>query len=264
VTVEERASKKPLQNIDCPTLFPATLFILIARAPFWSNMVPAIQFYYAPQSPPCRAVEMVAGMLGVELDKRPLDLQAGDHLEQDYIKLNPLHKVPFIVDGGLKMGESRAIMMYLVNKYQPNHPLYPTDPIKRAKVDELLFYEMGTLHEAQTALLRPKVFGGAKELDPELERTFRDCLHYLDSRVGDTGDTKFMTGGQLTIADILLLTTLDLAFDYSTVTSYDLSEFSDLLVYLERTRLAIPNYDEFNANHRENIRQFIRSTLGDN
>jgi hypothetical protein len=35
-------------------------------------------------------------------------------------------KVPLMVDGDLKMGESRAIMMYLVNKYKPHDEhLYP-------------------------------------------------------------------------------------------------------------------------------------------
>uniref|UniRef100_A0A6G1SCC0 Glutathione S-transferase 1, isoform D n=1 Tax=Aceria tosichella TaxID=561515 RepID=A0A6G1SCC0_9ACAR len=217
-------------------------------------MSPPVQFYYMPESAACRAVELVAGMVGVKLDKHHVNLMAGDHLKEDYVKLYPLHKVPFIVDGGLKMGESRAIMMYLVNKYKPNDSLYPTDPIKRAKIDELLFYEMGTLYEAQHPLVRPRFAGTAKEINPELEKPYKEALKYVDQRVAQAG-TKFMLGDQLTIADISLVETLSYAY----IVDYDLSEYKNLVAYLARVKAAIPNYSEINDKPLEDFRQWIRS-----
>lgn len=43
--------------------------------------------------------------------------------------------------------DSRAIMCYLVNRYDPESKLYPRDPLKRAKIDQMLYYDLGTLYK---------------------------------------------------------------------------------------------------------------------
>uniref|UniRef100_A0A6G1SG98 Glutathione S-transferase 1, isoform C n=1 Tax=Aceria tosichella TaxID=561515 RepID=A0A6G1SG98_9ACAR len=219
-------------------------------------MASSIEFYYMPESPPCRAVEMVASLVGVSLNKHYINLFTKEHLKDDYVKINPLHKVPFIVDGDVKMGESRAILMYLVNKYKPNDEhLYPKDPAKRAQVDELLFYDIGTLFAAQSKLLRPKIFGPVKELNGDDEKAYRECLHYLDKRLGESGGKGYMLGDHFTIADVSLAAT----FTFAAACEYDLSEFKNLVAYLERMKSAIPNYGAINDKPVETMTKFIRS-----
>lgn len=216
----------------------------------------SIDFYYMPESPPCRAVEMVAEMVGVKLNKHYVNLFTQEHLKEDYLKVNPLHKVPFIVDGDLKLGESRAIMMYLVNKYKPeNEHLYPKDPVARAAIDELLFYEIGTYYPASYKLLRPMVFGPVKEFDKEDEKVYKDVLHFLDKKLGENGAKRFMLGNDLTIADISLAASL--TFPYAC--GYNLHEFKHLIAYVERMKSAIPNYSAINDKPVENMKQFIQS-----
>ncbi|MBD2242900.1 glutathione S-transferase family protein [Nostoc sp. FACHB-888] len=46
-----------------------------------------------------------------------LDMQAGEHLKPEYLAINPVGKVPAIVDGDFQLWESGAILLYLADKY---------------------------------------------------------------------------------------------------------------------------------------------------
>lgn len=43
---------------------------------------------------------------------------------------------------------SRAILGYLVNKYGKDDQIYPKDPAKRAIVDRMLYFDIGTLYKS--------------------------------------------------------------------------------------------------------------------
>ena len=55
--------------------------------------------------------------IGVPYEFVMLDMQAGAHLQPEYLEINPIGKVPAIVDGDLKLWESGAILLYLAQKY---------------------------------------------------------------------------------------------------------------------------------------------------
>ncbi|MDB9346044.1 glutathione S-transferase family protein [Nodularia spumigena CS-586/05] len=55
--------------------------------------------------------------LGVSYEFVMLDMQAGEHKQPEYLKINPMAKVPAIVDGDFQLWESGAILLYLADKY---------------------------------------------------------------------------------------------------------------------------------------------------
>ena len=55
--------------------------------------------------------------LGVPYEFVLLDMQAGEHKQPEYLQINPMGKVPAIVEGDVKLWESGAILLYLAEKY---------------------------------------------------------------------------------------------------------------------------------------------------
>uniref|UniRef100_A0A182YT50 glutathione transferase n=1 Tax=Anopheles stephensi TaxID=30069 RepID=A0A182YT50_ANOST len=51
--------------------------------------MPNIKLYTAKLSPPGRAVELTAKLLGLQLDIVPINLLAGDHRKDEFLKMNP-------------------------------------------------------------------------------------------------------------------------------------------------------------------------------
>lgn len=47
-----------------------------------------IDLYYSQMSPPCRAVEICAANIGIQLNNRIISLLAGEHLRPEFLKVN--------------------------------------------------------------------------------------------------------------------------------------------------------------------------------
>lgn len=46
-----------------------------------------MDLYYVPGSAPCRAVQMTAKAVGVELNLKLTDLMSGEHMKPEYLKV---------------------------------------------------------------------------------------------------------------------------------------------------------------------------------
>lgn len=112
-----------------------------------------LQLYYASGSPPSRAVLQVIRILGLEVEVKTLDLLKREHLTPEFLKINPMHQVPTLVDGDFVVVESRAIMTYLVNSRKPGSELYPSDPRARALVDQRLYFDAINFFELAASIL---------------------------------------------------------------------------------------------------------------
>jgi glutathione S-transferase len=69
----------------------------------------------------------------LEWESRHLNLRAGEHQQDWYLKLNPRAVVPTLVDGDIVVPESNVINEYLDDRF-PQRPLRPADALGRAKM----------------------------------------------------------------------------------------------------------------------------------
>ena len=70
-----------------------------------------------------------------------LDLKNGEHRQPDYLSINPMGKVPAIVDGDLKLWESGAIILYLSEKYGQS----PNDLAEKSVISQWVIFGNSTL-----------------------------------------------------------------------------------------------------------------------
>lgn len=133
---------------------------------------------------------------------------------------------------------SRAIMTYLCNKYAGNS-IYPSDPRKRAEVDKLLYFDIGTLYKALGEAIYPVFLHGAKQIEEEKEKAFRGKLDLLE---GFLAKGKYVAGDALTIADFAIHTSLGTA----DMIDYDFSAYKNITAWRQRLATELPYDKEVN------------------
>lgn len=79
--------------------------------------------------------------LGEPFEIVPVDLQKGEHKSPEFLKLNPMGKIPVLCDGNVVVTEVPAILTYLADKY-PNAGLAPAidAPDRGAYLRWMFFY----------------------------------------------------------------------------------------------------------------------------
>ena len=91
-----------------------------------------MQLYVFPPSPNSLPCQVVANQVGIELEIISVDLHTGVQMSDEFVKLNPNHKIPTLVDGDFVLWESTAIMIYLCHK-SPGSSLIPEDLQERVQ-----------------------------------------------------------------------------------------------------------------------------------
>nr|WCC58228.1 glutathione S-transferase [Pharsalia antennata] len=209
----------------------------------------SIDLYYTPGSGPCRAVLLTAKAVGVELNLKSTDLFKGEQLTPEFIKINPQHTLPAIDDDGFCLWESRAIMQYLQNQYGKDDSLYPTDPKKRAIVDQRLYFDMGTLYARYSDYFFPVAFEGAA-FDPEKLNKLNEAFEFLD---GFLANSEFAAGDNLTLADLSLVATVSTC----DITGYDLSSYKNVSRWYDNVKETAPGYEEANGKNLLVFKQLV-------
>ncbi len=79
--------------------------------------------------------------IGATYEFITLDMQSEEHLKADFLEINPMGKVPAIVDEEFKLWESGAILLYLAEKYGK----IPDSLEKKAEIFQWVLFANATL-----------------------------------------------------------------------------------------------------------------------
>jgi len=209
----------------------------------------AITLYADPGSPPCQAVRLTADLLGVKLDIKNIDLAKNDQMKPEFLALNPLHVVPTLVDGDLVQWESRTICKYLVLKYGgANNPLYPKDLEKQISVDRMCFFDISVVYRYYSDYYYPQCFEN-KKADPEKEVKMREAFNQFKVVLGKQ---KFLTGDDLTIADIGIFVTFNVILISNTFPLK--KDYPEISAYTQRVADSIPTFKRQEAQMAADIK----------
>jgi len=169
-----------------------------------------LKIYGANLSAPANKVRMVANVLEVEYEYIQVNIRAGEHQKQEFLKLHPAGKVPVIDDNGFILFESDAIIKYLA--VSEMSPLYPDNISTRSLIDQWIDFTSIHVGGAVGRVLFNRVFASFAKV-PSDERSLSDGIKFLgrflpviDQQLAKEGN---IAGKNFSIADIVLLATID-------------------------------------------------------
>lgn len=150
---------------------------------------------------------------GVIYETRLINLMAGEHKSQAFIKINPNGQVPVLEDGDFVLTESNAILRYLCDR-EGLADWHPTEAQARAEVDQWLDWNQCRLSPATENIVFNSVFMGENGDSAAIVRG-RDSLTTLAPILEEALLMRpYVAGERATIADLSIassLSQLDLA-----------------------------------------------------
>jgi glutathione S-transferase len=176
----------------------------------------AMKLYHTPISFNSRRVwvALIEKNLDFELAEIHLD---GDHLEPEFVAMNPFHHIPVLVDDGFTVVESLAILDYLEAKY-PEPAMLPKDPKDLAIVKMV---ELITVNELipQIYPLSSEKMGRGTPQPQEIAKAKEKIDTVLTFFEGLLDDRPFFASNNVTFADCVagtfmpLLPLVDVSID---------------------------------------------------
>jgi glutathione S-transferase len=159
-----------------------------------------MKLYYFP-SPNPQKVQFALLELGLDCEIVPVDLTKGEQRSPQFSAVNPVNRVPVLIDGELTLWESHAILAYLGDK---TGRLWPTSAGGRADALRWLFFLSSHVSPAVTDLAFNRIAAKLLGLQPDEEAIARgekalpDLLKIVD---GQVAKGKWIVGNEFTLAD---------------------------------------------------------------
>jgi GSH-dependent disulfide-bond oxidoreductase len=165
------------------------------------------ELFYWP-TPNGKKVTILLEELGAEYKVTPVNIGRGDQFTPEFLRLNPNHRMPALVDhapadGGGPLGvfESGAIMMYVADKLGR---FLPTAPRPRAEVTQWVMWQMANQGPKLGECGHFRRLGDTKGDQSYAVRRFTDEANRLYGVMNNRlYDRRYLAGDEYTIADMI-------------------------------------------------------------
>jgi glutathione S-transferase len=156
-----------------------------------------ITFYGSPMSSAGRSHWMLEEV-GAPYEYIRVDIRSPADREK-LQAVNPGGKIPFLIDGDLRLAESIAINFYLAERYRP--ALMPTDVALRAQVYQWSLWAITNLQpEALRVMRHTMMLPAEQRVAAEADAGREQCARYL-AQLEDALEGEYLVG-ELSVADI--------------------------------------------------------------
>ncbi len=212
-----------------------------------------LKIYGSDLSYPAIKVRLAANAMGMEYEYIVVNLREGEHKKPNFLKINPVGKIPAIDDDGFTMFESNAIIKYLADKN--NSDLYPRGLKERAVIDQWIEFTSHHVGTAASKVFYNRFFAPRMGVAVD-ENSLKEGLGFLDRFLpivdGQIGKDHFIVNNKLSLVDINLLAILDPA----EVAKIDLSQYQNIT----RWRNALKKKEFYTKCHKEYGESLKQST----
>lgn len=161
--------------------------------------------YTTPLSANGRKPLAVSHHLGLAPEIRLVNVYTGEGRAPAYLEINPLGKIPTLVDGDFALFESNATLVYVSEAYGGLR-LFSRDPRGRADILRWMFWESSHWQPALSVVLGPivghrllpKVLPAPAAPPDWTHAQLAPQLAFLEAQLAGRA---FLTGAELTLAD---------------------------------------------------------------
>ena len=167
------------------------------------------QLYYSPGTASL-APHFILEELALTYELVLVDTSKQEHQQAHYLKLNPLGKIPLLIDGGHSMTESAAICLHICDKNTRKiadffHPAPAS--VARAQLYKWMLYlsntlqaELVTYFYPERLLAEPKL---AEQVKQSAEQRIVPMFEYIDQHFAQSGKP-YLLGDKVSAADFFL------------------------------------------------------------
>ncbi len=160
-----------------------------------------LKFFYSAAPNPMK-VALLLEELGIAYEAIPVDTRKGEQFTPDFVKVNPNSKVPVIIDGGVTVFDSNAILLYLADREKKFVPLDAGSTARGEALSWLMFIATGigpfsgqSVHFRHAAP-KPQEYA-LNRYDFEANRHWKIIDDHL-------AKSKYMVGNEYSIVDMAL------------------------------------------------------------
>jgi glutathione S-transferase len=159
-----------------------------------------MKLYHFP-SPNPQKITFALHELGLECELVPVDLTKGEQRGPQFLALNPFGRVPVLVDDGLSLWESHAILAYLGEK---TGKMWPTTAAGRADALRWMFFLAQHISPSATDLafnrIAVKLLGlpGDQDAIARGEKALPGVLGIIEAQLAKG---KWMLGNEFSLVD---------------------------------------------------------------